>query len=82
MVLDVAVEGLRVLRGRPAGESPLQVAVQAFVRVLLRGIERQEEELYNLFVLFAPFPFDLAMLHREVVQDKEQLSRPCTLSAA
>ena len=65
---------LFLVSGRKAGAySLLQISVQIFVRIVLRCIRRQKENLYPLPMLFKPFLHSLAMMHPVIVQDQKDL---------
>ncbi len=57
----------------PAVHPRLEVPVQVLVRVELRRVGRQVEELYLVAVGAEPGPDNLRVVHFEVVQDQEDL---------
>ena len=65
---------IRSKRKLPGMNTQLQPMIQILVRIAFRGIGRQEKHLNPRFVPFQPGTHKLAVMHTQIVHDKEYLS--------
>lgn len=51
----------------------LQSMIEIFIRIIFRGIRRQEEDLNLLPVFLQPGSYQLSMMHLQIIQNQEYL---------